>query len=354
MDRLGTVDERCSLPIVLFVLFAGRRIHPAYGMTWRRRLWLGLRIYRNWRRMPTGVSYKAHLAMAAQLLEIPPTVDGVVVEHTAFEQRPRVPPEAEFSEVEPRELATAIQTDGCLLARGLLPEAPASRLVHGIDAAFTAREAWLAGEPFDAEWYAPSDEFDASGANAPVARVYNLRLNALHVCDSPRMRRDVLELLRAGGLVQYLAEYFGEPPVLTIDKLMLRRIEPLPNPEPGWHQDGSFMGTGRSLNAWIALSPCGPGTGAPSLEIVPTRVDRVLECGAGAARNPIEIFDGLVDDAGRGTTPMSPRFDAGDALLFDDLFVHRTASGGSTRRYALETWFFAASSCPSKYVPIAL
>jgi hypothetical protein len=37
-------------------------------------------MYRNARRIPTLTSYKAHLAMAVKLLEIPPTVDGVVVE----------------------------------------------------------------------------------------------------------------------------------------------------------------------------------------------------------------------------------------------------------------------------------
>ena len=39
-----------------------------------------LRIYRNWRHIRTGISYKGHLAMAAKLLEIPPSVKGAVVE----------------------------------------------------------------------------------------------------------------------------------------------------------------------------------------------------------------------------------------------------------------------------------
>src|SRR5207342_2211689 len=51
-----------------------------YGMTWRKRLALGRRIYRNWRSVKTGTSYKSHLVMAAKLLEVPPKVEGVVVE----------------------------------------------------------------------------------------------------------------------------------------------------------------------------------------------------------------------------------------------------------------------------------
>jgi O-methyltransferase len=69
-----------SLPIAVLFLFHNRRIHRRYGMTWARKLGLAWRMYRNTRRMPTQTSYKAHLAMAAKLLEIPPDTEGVVVE----------------------------------------------------------------------------------------------------------------------------------------------------------------------------------------------------------------------------------------------------------------------------------
>jgi hypothetical protein len=49
-------------------------------MGWRRKLRLAFRMYRNTRRISSLTSYKAHLAMAVKLLEIPPEVDGVVVE----------------------------------------------------------------------------------------------------------------------------------------------------------------------------------------------------------------------------------------------------------------------------------
>ena len=49
-------------------------------MSWSRKLKLALRMWRNTRRVPTGTSYRAHLAMAVKLLEIPPTAKGVVVE----------------------------------------------------------------------------------------------------------------------------------------------------------------------------------------------------------------------------------------------------------------------------------
>ena len=53
---------------------------------------------------------------------------------------------------------------------------------------------------------------------------------------------------------------------------------------------------------------------------------------------------------------LRPDFAAGDALLFDHLFLHRTAAGpGMTReRYAMENWFFAPSAYPEGQIPVLL
>jgi O-methyltransferase len=80
MERIGSLYERLSFPVAVFMLFSNRRFHPRYGMTWRKKMALGLRIYRNCRHVRTGIGYKAHLAMAAKLLTLPPTVKGAVVE----------------------------------------------------------------------------------------------------------------------------------------------------------------------------------------------------------------------------------------------------------------------------------
>lgn len=69
-----------ALPFSVLFLFYDTDIHPAYGMTWRRKLSLARRMHRNTRRIQSLTSYKAHLAMAVKLLEIPPEVEGVVVE----------------------------------------------------------------------------------------------------------------------------------------------------------------------------------------------------------------------------------------------------------------------------------
>jgi O-methyltransferase len=53
-------------------------------MTLRKKLALAWRMYGNTRSVFTGTSYKAHLAMAAKLFEIPPEVEGDVVECGCF------------------------------------------------------------------------------------------------------------------------------------------------------------------------------------------------------------------------------------------------------------------------------
>lgn len=78
--RLRDAYITLSLPVTALFLLHNPRIRPAYGMTWRRKLRLAYRMWRTTRGVSTGTSYKAHLAMAVKLLEVPPETEGVVVE----------------------------------------------------------------------------------------------------------------------------------------------------------------------------------------------------------------------------------------------------------------------------------
>jgi O-methyltransferase len=69
-----------TFPSTMFYLLFDPRIHPAYRLTWPRKIRLAYRMWRTTREVFTGTSYKAHLAMAVKLLEIPPEVEGAVVE----------------------------------------------------------------------------------------------------------------------------------------------------------------------------------------------------------------------------------------------------------------------------------
>ncbi len=69
-----------TVPIAIAFILTSSRIHSAYRMTFFRKLGLGLRMFWNKHRLPTATSFKAHLAMALKILEVPPDVPGDVVE----------------------------------------------------------------------------------------------------------------------------------------------------------------------------------------------------------------------------------------------------------------------------------
>lgn len=69
-----------TIPISIVFLLHSRRIRPEYRLTWPRRIAFGLRVVRCKHRIRTGTSFKAALAMALKLFEMPPDVSGDVVE----------------------------------------------------------------------------------------------------------------------------------------------------------------------------------------------------------------------------------------------------------------------------------
>jgi hypothetical protein len=84
-DGLSRLYERLSFPFAVFMLFATPTFDKSYDMTWRKKIALARRLSPNTRKIPPGGSYKGHLAMAYKLLEIPPSLEGVVVECGAWQ-----------------------------------------------------------------------------------------------------------------------------------------------------------------------------------------------------------------------------------------------------------------------------
>jgi O-methyltransferase len=77
---IKSVRRLIDLPFAILYLLNDRGIHPSYRLGWRKKVRLALRMHGNSRRIASLTSYKAHLAMAVKLLEIPPEVEGAVVE----------------------------------------------------------------------------------------------------------------------------------------------------------------------------------------------------------------------------------------------------------------------------------
>lgn len=69
-----------TVPVAIFFILNSAAIHPAYKLGFFRKYLLGFRMFLNKLRVPTGTSYKAHLAMALKIFETPPEVEGCIVE----------------------------------------------------------------------------------------------------------------------------------------------------------------------------------------------------------------------------------------------------------------------------------
>ena len=149
----------------------------------------------------------------------------------------------------------------------------------------------------------------------------------LMTVESPPTLFDLIEILRIGRGRPLARDYFGEPPMLLARKGTLRRMAH-GGKTGGWHQDGAFMGTDiRSLNIWLSLSHCGDD--APGLDVVGRRLDELVQTGDAASP---KVGSGYADwgvspenaeQAAQGGV-VRPIFEPGDALIFDQLCLHRT------------------------------
>jgi hypothetical protein len=261
------------------------------------------------------------------------------------------PPEVAPGELTPELLRAAILRRGCLLVRGLLDAEEALGLAEDIDRAFGARDALTSGGSAPEGYYEPFS-LEPPFGDLPD-RPWVEQAGGILAVDAPKPTFDLLEAFDRAGLLGVVHAYLGEQAVISAQKCTLRKVEP--DLAGNWHQDGKFLGQVRALNVWLSLSRCGDE--APSLDIVPRRVDHLLASGAEAGvLFPIHIPDGLVEEAAGDAGVLRPIFEPGDALLFDELFVHQTGSDPEMPkpRYAVESWFFGASAFPGDYAPLAV
>ena len=271
-------------------------------------------------------------------------------------------PPIDRDELTPAAVRDSILRYGCAFVPGLIAKQDVDLLVEGIDRAFEGCDAqaargWsraTAGDDPAAEaatvpWYyrfESAGDLEIKGETRKFVR----EGGGVWTVESPRVMFEFLEVLERAGLRTLIADYLGEHPALTLKKSTLRRTSPLPYAD--WHQDGAFLGDGiRTINLWLSLSHCGDD--APGLDLLPRRLDRIVETGSGGAIFPWSVGPGTVEDAAEGVEVLRPRFQPGDGLLFDEMFLHRTATDETmTRdRYAIESWFFAPSVYPGDQIP---
>ena len=259
-------------------------------------------------------------------------------------------PEIAASDLTPGLIRAGVLRDGCLLVRGLLPRDAALSMAKGIDRAFGQRERHDAGRSVQEGYF---EEFQPSSRYGPVVgRGWIEQGGGLLAADAPLLHFEMMEMFGAAGLRDTVSGYLGEPALISVHKTTLRKADPS---VPGaWHQDGFFMGEVRALNLWVSLSRCGDE--APGLDLLPTRLEHYLATNTDEAALDYTISQRKVD-AARGEVPViRPIFEPGDAIFFDEQFLHQTGSDPAMRkpRYAIENWFFGGSGFPQEYAPIAV
>jgi hypothetical protein len=241
-------------------------------------------------------------------------------------------------------LGGAVLHHGVVLVRGLFDSDEAAKTLSTLQRTQSAQQSSEA----DPRWYSP---FETGVDQDTSLRNRVARRGGTWLADSPRATAELVTRLADVGVVDAIGSYLGERPAFSLQKSTLRRVEP-EEKITGWHQDGSFLEAGvRTMNVWVALSRCGGGHPRSGMEILPRRMDQILEVDRDLGRASIS-FD-LIDNVVAGAQIAHPAFEPGDALMFDERLLHRTALGpGLTEaRYALECWFFAPSHTTSTYLP---
>jgi hypothetical protein len=238
-------------------------------------------------------------------------------------------------------LRRAILDRGCLIVRGLVPRDDAAALAGDIDRAFAARETDAADGYYE--------EFSPPGHPGFFERGFTAETGGMWTVDSPPILFGVLEMFERAGMRQVLTDYLGERPAISAQKGTLRKVT---KARVGWHQDGRFLGQVRTMNIWLALSRCGDV--APGLDLIPKRLEEIVPTGTHGEEFDWAVARPVAEEVAGDTGIVRPIFEPGDAVLFDDLFLHSTAADDAMTepRYAIETWFFAPSAFPAEYEPL--
>jgi hypothetical protein len=256
-------------------------------------------------------------------------------------------PEIGIAELDVGKVRSAILNHGCLLVRGFASAERVELLVSDIDRALAAYDSQtdsVAVTPV-APWFVPF-----KGERGNLQRTFRRIDGSVLAVDSPPALYDVIATFEDAGVGRMVCDYFGERPALLGKKWTLRRVSHAAGPSD-WHQDGAFMGDDiRSLNVWLALSHCGDD--APGIDIVARRLSEVVQTGTDGARMNWTVGPGLVERIASDAV-VRPIFEAGDALIFDHLNLHRTAidPGMIRDRYAIEAWFLAPSTYDAMTAP---
>ncbi len=245
-------------------------------------------------------------------------------------------PDVAASDLDVERLASGLQYHGGLVVRGFLSGDEVAVLRQHIDDA----------ERFRARF----DSLDAVEREKLMRMTIELGMLGM----TPAALAEILAIYDTNGFSRLARAYLGSRPVLMANRTKLRRG----TTESGlpWHQDAAFYGGPvGAVNVWSALTPVGDCCGA--VEVVPRRMDGVVGFPGDALANleappPLDYSLGLPVSAIRrilDETPLAaPVLEPGDAMVFDDMTLHRTGTAPWTvpSRDIAITWFFEPARFP--------
>jgi hypothetical protein len=320
---------------------------------------------------------------AAKLLETlgrderDPMIDMQIVElrHRAFAELPRegIPsvnfdppppdpwpdergaPVVPADELTAETLAAAIHHHGCVIVRGVFDADTCAAFRDDIDRSLIAFDDFEMARPLDtAPWYAQFPILDGFVGPDPFGTAFLRQCGGAYAPYAPRAFVDYRNALERVGLLDLVEQHLGAVPVLSVNKFVLRKVSG--GAEPAWHQDGGYLGVdSRALNLWVALSDCGGDTERMGLDILPGPRRELAEVGTHDAVERRAISQTVASEwsAAMGRPVSRPHFAEGDAILFDQYFIHRSDIRPlATERYAVESWFFTANDYPDHLVPV--
>lgn len=240
-------------------------------------------------------------------------------------------PEVFGSELTGAHVASGLRHHGAIVVRNLVAPAYIAQLTALIDGR---------------DWSTPLCPVDANGEP--------LKGSAPMKCSAASLQ-GLIDAYESAGMHAVMADYLGEPPVLLSERLQVDRQ--ILKDGLSWHQDAGFFGVGvGGVNSFLALDHCGKE--APGLSLVARRFDRII--GVEEGKRAILTYgnslkrEHVIKLAGPGGI-ITPILRPGDAILFDEMTLHRTGSGPKltkARTWAI-TWFFGPSRFPESRHPLS-
>ena len=147
---------------------------------------------------------------------------------------------------------------------------------------------------------------------------------------TPSEAFELFEIFDDSGLIDTVREYHDGNTVVFAERLKIHRRLAKHKAKAGlpWHQDINYFGNKcYAVNCWAAVTHCGVDN--PGLGFIPRREE--MSIGWDPASGQPRLTEGVdtlvsqIPEIIKTTPEVQIKFEPGDAALFDEMTIHRTA-----------------------------